>query len=225
MLAGMLIVVAALGANEPAADAPLLERIAVSAIGKVLSRVLDAPASVSRVQLDLKGQVLLVSGLKIGNPEGFDGQQQAITVDTVRVEADPKLLFGKEPAIRLVSLAGTTVNADLGLRGLNLKKLLDNAGRRVPKGLLEGDPNKRFKVEKGLLEKGVVNFTSAVLGQNSSNEIGPIEISLMGADNKGVTANEAMSIILKKLLDETGLLDQGVEGVLSPIGNLLGIGK
>lgn len=241
MFCAFLIVIAAVAAGEPAAegtaapggtaveqrtqDVPVLERVAVAAIGKVLSRVLDAPASVSRVQLDLKKQVLEVTGVKIGNPKGFDGGQQAIAVDLVRVEADPKLLFGREPAIRLVSVSGTTVNAELGLRGLNLKTLLDNAGRRVPKGLFEGDPNKRFKIEKGVLEKGIVNFNAALLGQNSSKEIGPLEISLMGRDNKGVTANEAMTTILKTLIEETGLLDHGADGILGPIGDLLGGGN
>jgi hypothetical protein len=201
---------------------PVLEKIAIAGIGSVLSNVLDAPCSISRVQLDLNKQVLELSGVKIGNPKGFD-TASAIQVEHARVEADPKLLFGKAPEIRVLSIDGVTVNAEANRHGINLKKLLDSANRRVPAPLLQGDPNKRFKINSAVLDNGIINITTDFLGKNTTEKkLNKIEMSLVGKDGQGVTAQEAMSTLMNKLLEETDLLNGGLDQVLSPLGGLLG---
>lgn len=202
---------------------PLLEKIAIAGISHVLSNVLGTPCSLERVQLDLKQQVLAISGLKIGNPKGFN-TPAAITVKTVRVEADPKLLFSKEPQIRLVQVDDAIVNAEASLKGLNLKTLLDNANKmKVPK-MLQGDPNTRFRIEKAILGSGAFSFVSPIPGSKSSDKkLDRIEMSLMGNNNQGVTAAEAMSIIMQTLMDKTGMLkgDGDGNGLAAPVNKLL----
>lgn len=217
-----LIVVLCTFAAQAAEQAPVLEKIAAAGISAVLSNVLDTPCSVSRVQLNMEKQVLELSGIKIGNPKGFDSDS-AVQVGQALVEADPKLLFGKEPEIRVLSIEGVTVNAEVNRHGINLKKLLDSANRRIPAPLLKGDPNKRFKINSAVLDSGTINITTDFVRKNTSRkEMKKIEMSLVGRNGQGVTAQEAMSTVMGRLLEETDLLKGGLDQVLPPLGGLLG---
>lgn len=207
-------------------DPTILERIARAGINQVLSFVLDTPASVERIRLDKEQQFLELSNLRIANPKGFqDGH--AISVETARLEADIKSLFSDAPLVKLAKVAGVSVNAEMDLkRGLNLKKLLDSTkrlqGPTLPK-VSKGSTEKRWRIEKASLENGVVNVNSPLLFQGpKQKKIDKFEMSLMGPDGKGVTANEAMSQILQTLIDKTGLLEgTGAESLLNPLVDVL----
>ena len=206
----LLIAVAAAGSDTASDDRPptTLEKVAQRGIGRVLSFVLDAPASVERVRLDREAQVLELKNLRIGNPKGFDGDT-AIAVETVLVEADPRLLFSNKPLVRLVKASGAAVNAEVNVsRGLNLKKLMDSAGRFKGPKLLKLLPKKRWRIEKGVLENGAVEITTQLLTKQTTRKtLERYEISLMGKDGKGVTVNEAMVHVLQSLIERAGLLE------------------
>ena len=206
----LLIAIAAAGSDRVSDDRPptTLEKVAQRGIGRVLSFVLDAPATVERVRLDREAQVLELKNLRIGNPKGFHGDT-AIAVETVLVEADPKSLFSGEPLVRLVKASGAAVNAEVNVsRGLNLKKLMDSAGRFKGPKLLKLLPKKRWRIEKGVLENGAVEITTQLLTKQTTRKtLERYEISLMGKDGKGVTANEAMVHVLQLLIERAGLLE------------------
>lgn len=215
-----------LGAESPApdTDATALERLAKTGIGSVLSYVLDAPAQVESVRLDLKNQVLELGGLRIDNPEGFE-KKAALTADTIRVEADPKSLFSREPLVRLIKVEDAAVNAEVNpLRGINLKKLLDSTTRFRQPRFLKSTPGKRWRIEKGLLEKGVVELNTQLLEkQTTRKSLDRIELSLMGKNGQGVTANEAMAEVLQILMEKCGLMETGGAGALTePLRDLFG---
>jgi len=206
----LLLIAVAAAADVAPDEAPptMLEKVAQRGIGRVLSFVLDAPVAVERVRLDREAQVLELKHLRIANPKGFDGDT-AIAVETVLVEADPKLLFSGEPLVRLVEASGAAVNAEVDLsHGLNLKKLMDSAGRFKGPKLLKVLPKKRWRIEKGVLENGAVEIATPLLSKQTTRKtLERYEISLMGKDGKGVTANEAMVHVLQSLIERAGLLE------------------
>jgi len=223
MVRAVLLIALAVAGNDAAPGEPpatALEKAAQRGVGRVLSFVLEAPSTVERVRLDREAQVVELKGLRIANPKGFDGET-AIGVDAVRVEADPKLLFSDEPLVRLVQIGGAAVNAEMNVsRGLNLKKLMDNAGRFKGPKLLKLLPKKRWRIEKGIFESGAVELTTELLTKKTTRKtIERYEISLMGADGQGVTANEAMVQVLQSLIERAGLLEgSGLEPLVGLLG-------
>ena len=205
-------------AGEPV-DAGPLEALAKAAVGHVLSFVLEVPTTVGGVRLDLEQQVLEVTGVRVANPEGFHGET-AITVDKARIEADPMALFAPEPLVRLINVTGATVNAELNpAKGINLKKLMDSAGRFKGPGLIKLPP-KKWRIDKVVLDGCVADTTMQLLTkQTRCKTLDRIEMSLAGPDGKGVTTDEAVVKVLQVLIGKIGLLDGGK---LGPLGPLLG---
>ena len=198
-----------------------LEGLAKAGVGAVLSSILETPCSVGGVQLNLRQQFLELSDLKIANPKKFS-EGDAIAVKKVRVEADPKVLFSDEPAIRLIQVSGATVNAEQSLsQGLNLKKLLDNAkGSGKDSKSHKGGSKKKWRIEKAVLDDATANITTEMpLRKTAQKKIGYLEMTFGGKDNQGVPADEAMTQVLQTLIDKLGLFQ---DGGVAPLVNLLG---
>lgn len=198
--------------EEARRDAGLLEGIAKAAIGAVLSFVLETPANVGGIHWNDKGQFLELSKLTIRNPRGFEAEN-AISVDSVRIEADPKLLFAPEPQIRLVQVKGATVNAEVQVgKGMNLKRLMDSANRFNPGGKLQppGPSNKQLRIEKGVLDECTVNVVTTVLGVASRQQkkLDRIEMSFGPPGGGNVPADQALAQFLGKLIDELGIVGE-----------------
>ena len=223
MLQTLLLVSALLVADnqgDDAAKARPLEGLAKAGVGAVISSILETPASVGGVQLDLKKQFLELSDVKIANPKKFT-EGDAISVKKIRVEADPKLLFSEEPVIRLIQVSGGTVNAEQTVsHGMNLKKLLDSASRMKGSKPRKDGSKKKWRIEKAIIDDCTANITSELLTRNTTQKkLDHIEMNFMGQDNKGMTTDAAVSRVLETLIDKLGLFEGGGA---APLINLLG---
>ncbi len=211
-------------AQAPSADPTVMERIAQAAVERVLSRVLDVPVRVGSVRLDGKSEFLELKEFTIANPSGFKADS-AISVGTVRVEATPRLLFSKEPLIRVVSVSQPVINVETGLKGSNILTLLRNAKKAggVPEKKRGLAKDLRFRIEKGILEKAEVNMDTAFLkSANDSKKIDKLEMSFMGTDGRGVTAQEGMQQFFQRLMKELGILEESSTDTLPGlIGDIL----
>jgi hypothetical protein len=63
-------------------------------------------------------------------------------------------------------------------------------------------------------------ITNLLSKQTKQKTIEPIEMSFLGEDGKGMTASEAISKVLERILSETGVLEKGLGD--SPLGGILG---
>ena len=196
-------------------------------VERVVTRVLDAPTRVGDFKWDPEKQRLDLMDVRIGNPEGFS-DDDAIILKKVSLESDLKSLLSDQPDIRLIDVGSITVNAETSLgKGNNLKTLMDNAKRIQPRGggkglrgATRGDGDqKRWKIENAKLDTSTVNISTALLSaQKQSHEFGPFEMSFVGEDGSGLPANQILSRVMERLLQETNL--GGVSE--SPIGGILG---
>ena len=223
MVRFLLILSALIAADKNDGDAEKarpLEGLAKAGVGAVLSNILETPCSVGGVQLKLREQFLELSDLKIANPKKFS-EGDAIAVKKIRVEADPKVLFSEEPAIRLIQVSGATVNAEQTLsNGMNLKKLMENAERSKKGKAAKERPKKKWRIEKAVLDDCTANITTEMpLRKTMQKTIDHLEMSFGGKDNQGVPADEAMTQVLQTLIDKLGLFQ---EGGVAPLVNLLG---
>lgn len=194
-------------AQETRQEKPL-ERVARFAVGKVLSFVLETETTVGSVRLDPDKQIVELNNLRIGNPKGFDAET-VIALENVRVQADPKLLFSDEPVVSLIGVRGASVNAEANVsRGVNLKKLLDSASRFGEPKLLKLLPKKKWRIEKALIESCEVNIITQLLEKKTSTKkLERFEMSFLGKDGKGMTADQAMVKVLETLIEKIGLLE------------------
>lgn len=225
-MSSFLMLLAALCVNQAAdtgdKDPTVLEKIARVGVEKIVGFVLETNVSLKSVSLDPKDGNFELNGLSIANPKGFTSEN-AMELEKVRLEADIKSLFSNEPFIKLVNVGGATVNAELNVsRGINLKKFLDSASRfgGGKGGGKSGKPSeKRWRIEKALLEKSSLNIISPLsLGQKQTKSLDHVEFSIMGADGKGATTDEAIGQILDLLLKESGLTQgEGLGAVVSPL--------
>ncbi|HIJ74071.1 MAG TPA: hypothetical protein HPP83_08210 [Candidatus Hydrogenedentes bacterium] len=207
----MLVIALVAADAEPAASesTPAQEEVtAKRAVERVLSFVLEAETRVGSVHFDREGKGLELKDVRIANPKGFK-EGDAIAAKKVRVEADPKSLFSREPLVHLVEVEGPTVNAETTLgRGSNLKRLMKSADRFSDKKLLKMLPQKEWRIEKGVLRESTVNLSSDFPKQSTTRTLDDIEMTFPGRDGKGIRADEAMVKFLGRLARELELVDE-----------------
>jgi len=214
-LAGIVLCAAEYAEKE--SDPQRLERVAKAGVETVLSHVLDVPVTVERVHLDPQSESLELENLHIGNPKGFEAEH-ALAFSRVRVEADPKRLFSRDPVVRLVEVGGAEVNAETNLaRGNNLKRLLDAANRFESPKLLRKMPKKKWRIEKAALGKSDVNLVTNLLDRRATHKsLEPIEMKFMGPDGQGEEAQAAVARFLSELMKRLGLVED-----TSAVGTIL----
>lgn len=189
-------------------DPSKVEGVVKTTTSAALTWILEAPVSVEGVQWEKGGQYLDLSGVRIGNPIGFK-TDHALTAESIRIEADPRKLFGANPEIRLIQVTGASVIVETRLgAGSNLKRLMDSAAR--PKlGAAAQRPapsgtGKKFRIDRAVLNGCDVTIVTMVLGKTSSQRrsVGPIEMSFTGPDGGGLPADQAMAQFLGRLIQE-----------------------
>ncbi|MBI4559194.1 MAG: hypothetical protein HY706_16540 [Candidatus Hydrogenedentes bacterium] len=197
-------------AQERPPQPTALEFVAKAGVELVLSMVLGTQTRLDAVRLNPQEQSLELTNLRIANPKGFESPT-AISAKSIRVEADPKLLFARDPEVRLIGVNGVTVNAETNLsQGSNLLKLLKNVQDSQKGAFKQSDHGqKMWRVRKGVLDGCEVNVVTDLLGaQRSQKRLGKIEMDFMGPDGRGMTADQAMGEVLGRLVKELDLLDQ-----------------
>ncbi len=181
-----------------------LEDIAKVAVEQVLTHFLEARTTVGGIRLDLGEQILEIKNLRVANPRGFS-RTPVIEAELAQIEADPKLLFAKEPSIRLVKLKGASINAEQNFsHGVNLEKLVKSVSRIKGLKLLPKSGEKKWTIEKGVIEDCAFRFSSPLVGQGPyERRMDHFEMSLAGPNGQGLTTQEALTKVLRRFMDET----------------------
>ena len=185
------------------------EDIAKRAIERVLSFVLETQTKVGAVRFDRENQLMELRDVRVANPRGFK-EENAVTADMVRVKAELKGLFSKDPVIHLIEVKGPNVNSESALgKGSNLQRLMKSARRFSDSKLLTKLPQKQWRIEKGVLQGAVVNqSTDFPKRQTSTKTLEDIEMTFPGADGKGMRADEAVVQFLARLMRELKVVDE-----------------
>lgn len=102
-----------------------------SAVERHGPQYLDAPVRLAGVSLSPFSGAARLNGLSIGNPEGFS-DAQAIEVDEIAVDLQPRSLFGDIIEIDRIVLDAPVIRAEPSRGGLNLTRLQDNLNAYLP---------------------------------------------------------------------------------------------
>lgn len=203
-----------------------------SAIERGATYALGVQTNVDFVRLRLLLGDFAMSGLQVANAEGFD-EPSFLTVDSAHIAVDLDTL--RTPVVRIpdFTLEGIQVALEREGKATNYGVILGNLkrfekqGAGAPPDGAEGDPEKRFIVDRVLIRDVAARVEWNEVASDATGmrvEIPQIELKNIGANNaQGVVMSELTNIILKAILGSVARYGTGLPGaVLSGLGSGLG---
>jgi hypothetical protein len=152
--------------------------IVKSAIEKNGSAIFGTDVSVGSVDISLKSGRGTIRGVKVKNPDGFDGD--AFTLGEIAVDIEVGSLNKDPIVIDEIRIAAPEVNVILNEMGQSNIAAIKSAADRYqassakrPAARQDGGYEKRFRVEKFTFEEGHVAADASALGQETIQRILP----------------------------------------------------
>src|SRR5262249_22161169 len=146
-----------------------------------------------------------ISGLVVGNPEGFK-TPQAIKVGSTTLELEPRSLLSDKVIVKKIEVIEPDVTVEAGLGGINLSKLLANVqeatgGSGTNAAAKPKEPaaeaGKKLQVNDFLISKAKVRVAMSDLGgQGAEVTLEDIHLTNLGSGPEGITAGELTEIAL-----------------------------
>ena len=193
-----------------------VEKYAKTVVEEGLGYVYRSEVTLERVSLDVREQAIELHNLAVANPEGFDAEKPAMTIDRVRASVQLHSLMADKPVVNEVVLDGTVVNLHYKPgRGTNLGALYDSAAR-LKKAADEGPAGvrQRFVIEKFESKGATLNASTSLIPIGvSAIEIDPFTLTDLGEDDTLTAATTSM-VFIRSLFKE-GLSVSGVVGSLA----------
>jgi len=177
----------------------------VETIGPKVTKV---SVTVERVHLILFSGSGKISGLVIGNPEGFKSPS-AIVTKSASLSLEPASLLSDKLVIKSISLKGPEVTFETDLMKNNLSKILSNieetsGGGKEP-GKQPTEPQepaerKKLQVDDFLISGGKLHVVVSSLGGKSATVALPeIHLTNLGQSAEGITPAELSKKVLEAL--------------------------
>jgi hypothetical protein len=177
-----------------------LDRLVEVAIEKVGPQVTGTPVLVSGVSIALKEGRGEISGLTIGNPDGYQSDH-ALRIGRLVFDLDTQTITSDPVRITEISVSETDLIAELGPAGLNLKALMDTMN--------SGGSGQAAEPESTSSGPGLVidrfDFTGAKMTletplKNYDTTVPDVRLTGIGEKEGGATAAEAARQILRPVI-------------------------
>jgi hypothetical protein len=137
-----------------------------------------------------------ISGLVVGNPEGFK-TQQAISVGTASLSLSPGSLLSSKIVIKSVKVEAPEITLEIGNGGSNLKKILANLDEATGGGSAansaakpaDAGSGKKLEVDDFLITGAKLHLSITGLG-SSTVPLPEIHLTGLGTGDAGITPAE-----------------------------------
>jgi len=227
-VAGGLVVVVIVAALLVAMNLNRLVKAALETQGSKLAKVSIKVEKVNLSVLSGKGEV---TGLVIGNPEGFKSPE-AFRVQHASLEINPRSVFSDKVIIRSVVVRAPEITLEGDLTKNNLSRIAANLQESVNSApatpsASKGQPaqdgaGKKLQLDEFVLTDGKVNLVQTAVGKSGISAPMPrLELKALGQGPEGITASELASKVLGSVCVEAvkaglggltkGVMDQGVD--------------
>jgi len=155
-----------------------------------------------------------VSGLVIGNPEGYKAPQ-AISVSQAEVGVNPFSIMSDKIVVRTVHVISPEITFEGGLGGNNLSKLMENVNEFTKSGAsakhstnapapAASQPAKKIEVDDFLISGAKVHVRLTELGgKEMTLPLPDIHLTDLGKDSDGLTPADLTKVILKAVTSAT----------------------
>ena len=172
-----------------------------TAIEQEGSALTQTEVAVDGVDIALTSGTAMITGLTIGNPQGFS-EAKAFSLKGLSATLDPARVSADLVVIKELIIDEPVVVYEVGAKGSNIdfiSRTLDaNSGGRSDDEL----SGPRFIIEKLKIGKGELVF-GAGASEVGSSDIPAIELEDIGEDTNGVTGSQLGEIIVDELTQET----------------------
>ncbi|MGF1451242.1 MAG: hypothetical protein ACFB21_04095 [Opitutales bacterium] len=190
LVVGIVAVLIALG--------PLVSRAVKESVNRYGPRVAEAEVAVAEVDISPYSGSGTLNEFFVGNPEGFEQEERALSFGGINVKLDPGSVFGDRVIVEQVEITDPYFNLHQGLGSNNLQQLLNTIQENL--GVGEQEPSeggKQVIIREVIVRNARVDAN--VLGQKRTLELGDIE--LQGDAETGVTAATAVGQMMELILD------------------------
>lgn len=201
-------------------------QIVKKAISIVVPPITQTEASVDDVDLSLFHGNVTITGLKLGNPQGFS-KQNIFEMGRVSVMFEPKSLLSPTIIVRSVIMEGTRVSVEMRGNGQTNIGVLNQNVQNYLNTHQSIEPNESNTTSESQSDKKVIiqdlaitdsQLTLGMAGQMITINLPNIYQKNIGADNDGKTIPEMVAQILSYFSAES------VQGVTDAVRNLAGQG-
>lgn len=206
-----------------------LGKIVLKGVNAAAPGALGVPVTLQGSDISLLRGKAALSGLHVGNPEGFK-TAGLLDLGSVSVDIDNSTLLSDTIVIKEIAIDGLVVTFEKGLRNNNLGALIDqlSAGKEEQQPSGEGEaqtaekPGKKVVIEKLTISGSRMNFSvtglAALTGGGSIPiPLPPVTLTDLGKEKEGVTPIEVVEEILNAIAS-------AATTAISGAGNLLGEG-
>lgn len=235
ILIGLLVIIIIVGgvALYGASQSGKLIRQAITSYAP---KATGAKVTLDKVKVSLLGGHAGLSGLTVGNPEGFKSDY-AFKVGNMDVNIDMDSLLGDVIHVREVRIDGANLIYEIGSRGNNISKIqknIENYSRSLGLEASKSDTAVKFIVDNVYITGTKVKLASDLLGGKGVDlSLPDIHLKDIGTEKKAATAGEVGAKIfgavnrgLGKIVTKD-MISNGLKGVKKKlIGNgLKGVKK
>ena len=207
-------------------------------------KVLGAPVSVTALKLQPFSGVVEMSGVTIGNPEGYTSEQ-AFNLSSVRAKVDLGTLRNDVILINEIIITKPELTFEGAFSNNNISTLAQNAQNYLaqttatepeatPTEQPEAKAQKRIAIELFALEDATLNVVANTpAGQQSlSQQLPTLRLTNIGTKEEGITPQQAIHsvmtsitqsadrVALKALDDIKGVLQNGVDTIKGRVKTL-----
>lgn len=159
---------------------------------------------VSGVDIDLRNASAGLSGLRVANPDGYDGGS-AIELGDFAVTIEPASLTKDTVVLSSVTVSGARLNLLQRGAASNLKELLDtlrSGSSDSGDGSGNGD-GKKLRIDRFVLDGAELHVSAPDLAEDRTVALPRIVLTDIGRASGGATVAEAATQILQPVLQKT----------------------
>jgi uncharacterized protein involved in outer membrane biogenesis len=156
---------------------------------------------VRQVKLEPGQGIGAITGLEIGNPQGFSAPH-AVTLGEMKLAVDPSTITSNVVHVKEISLEAPTITYERGAGGDNLSAIQKHIKSQLPKSQGGGGaaekskdaPQRKFIVDHVQVRKAKVSYGGAV-----TVDLGDVHLRDLGKKKGGATAAELTDEVWSEL--------------------------
>ncbi len=200
-----------------------LGSIIVAAVERYGSEVTQTQVSLANAEVDITTGEGALSGLKVGNPSGFQ-TDSAIALGEISVKLDTNSVTEKTIVVKEIAVTQPEVTYEVGQAGSNIDAIRRNveafaaaqggggtSGGSEQPASEGGDAERKLVIEDLYIRGGTVNVSASFLqGETLSAVLPEIHLTDIGKGTGGATPQQVVELIVAALGDETGKVISGM---------------
>lgn len=208
-----------------------LNGIVATLIEEQGSLATQTPVRVSGVDIKLREATASISGLTVGNPEGFDGN--AIELGEFSIALDAGSLTSDTIIINDILVAGARLNVIQQGRNNNLQALMNNLSSGEAEEESSSESSTQLIIDKFTLEGAGASVSIPDLDEMRDVDLPTIVVTDVGRKSSGATGAEVARQLLEPVIQKAitaaasqSIMDRATQEIGSAVDGLMrGLGR